>query len=128
VNNAINTTALAYIGDAVYELQVRKRLIETEKPNVDYLHKEAIKYVSASAQAKAIKEMIKSFLTESEVKLVKRARNQKITSKPRNAEIVSYKLATGFEALIGSLYMENDTKRLDECVDKAIEIIGGYDE
>lgn len=128
MNNSINTTALAYIGDAVYELQVRKKLVDTGKPNVDYLHKEAIKYVSASAQAKAVKEMIKDFLTESEVRLVKRARNQKITSKPRNAEIVSYKLATGFEALIGSLYMENDMKRLDECVDRAIEIIGGDDE
>jgi ribonuclease-3 family protein len=128
VSNDINTTALAYIGDAVYELQIRKKLVDTGKPNVDVLHKEAIKYVSANAQAKAVKVMLKDFLTDNEIRLVKRARNQKITSKPRNAEIINYKLATGFEALIGNLYMENNLKRLDDCIDKAIEIIGGENE
>lgn len=128
MSNDINTTALAYIGDAVYELQIRKKLVDTGKPNVDVLHKEAIKYVSANAQAKAVKVMLKDFLTDNEIRLVKRARNQKITSKPRNAEIINYKLATGFEALIGNLYMENNFKRLDDCIDKAIEIIGGENE
>ncbi len=128
MSNDINTTALAYIGDAVYELQIRKKLVDTGKPNVDVLHKEAIKYVSANAQAKAVKVMLKDFLTDNEIRLVKRARNQKITSKPRNAEIINYKLATGFEALIGNLYMENNLKRLDDCIDKAIEIIGGENE
>jgi ribonuclease-3 family protein len=119
---------LAYIGDAVYELEVRRRLIITGRPNVDVLHKEAVSYVSSSGQAKAIKQMLKDFLTEDEIRLVKRARNHKITSKPKNAEIINYKLATGFEALIGSLYLSEDTERLNECVNKAIEIIGGQNE
>jgi ribonuclease-3 family protein len=128
VNTSINTTALAYIGDAVYELEIRRRLINTGRQNVDVLHREAVSYVSSSAQAKAVKEMLKEFLTEKESRLVKRARNHKITSKPKNAEIINYKLATGFEALIGSLYLSEDTERLNECVNKAIEIVGGENE
>lgn len=125
MNTSINTTALAYIGDAVYELEIRRKLINTGKQNVDVLHREAVRYVSSTAQAKAVKEMLKEFLTENEIRLVKRARNHKITSMPKNAEVVNYKLATGFEALIGSLYLSEDTERLNECVDRAIEIIGG---
>jgi ribonuclease-3 family protein len=128
VNKSINTTALAYIGDAVYELEIRRKLIDTGKQNVDVLHREAVRYVSSSAQAKAVREMLKEFLTENEVRLVKRARNRKITSMPKNAEVINYKLATGFEALIGSLYLSEDTERLNECVDRAIEIIGGQNE
>ncbi|NLY81318.1 MAG: ribonuclease III [Clostridiales bacterium] len=128
MNKSINTTALAYIGDAVYELEIRRKLIDTGKQNVDVLHREAVRYVSSSAQAKAVREMLKEFLTENEVRLVKRARNRKITSMPKNAEVINYKLATGFEALIGSLYLSEDTERLNECVDRAIEIIGGQNE
>ena len=120
----INTTALAYIGDAVYEIYIRKYCIEGGQHNVDALHKRAVKFVRADGQALAIKTMMKEeFLTEEEVSLVKRARNHKSASKPKNADPVAYKLATAFEALLGFLHLEGNSGRLDEIVDRAIAII-----
>ena len=121
--NEINTTALAYIGDAVYEIYVRKHVMETGQFNADRLHHAAIKYVCAAGQAKAVKHMMQEFLTDEEVKLVKRARNHKYTSKAKNADPVTYKLATAFEALVGILYLEENKKRLEEVVTKAFDII-----
>lgn len=119
----INTTALAYIGDAVYELEIRKLLILRGQLKVDMLHKETVNYVSSDGQAKAVKEMMKEFLTEEEVKLVKRARNHKIASKPKNANPKKYKLATGLEALFGYLYLIENQIRLHECIDESVRII-----
>ena len=96
----INTTALAFLGDAVYEVFVRNYVMETGQQNADVLHKMAIKYVCANGQAKAVKSMMNDFLTEEEVRLVKRARNRKSISRTRSADAVSYKLATAFEALL----------------------------
>ena len=120
----INTTALAYIGAAVYEIYIRKHCIEGGQHNVDALHKKAVKFVRADGQALAVKTMMREeFLTEEEVSLVKRARNHKSASKPKNADPVIYKLATAFEALLGYLHLEGDTQRLEEIVAKAIAII-----
>ncbi len=120
----INTTSLAYMGDAVYEVAVRRKLIDDGFENVRKLHKEAVKYVSAEGQSAALKAMTDGFLTEDELKLVKRARNHKTSSMPRNADPRKYKLATGFEALIGYLYLYGDEARLQEVISKAIDIIG----
>ncbi|MCQ2547603.1 MAG: ribonuclease III [Clostridia bacterium] len=120
----INTTALAYMGDGVYEIYIRKMLMEKGGVNVNLMHKEAISYVSAFAQAKAIKAMVESFLDDDEIALVKRARNHKIASKAKNADPMTYKWATAFEALIGFLYLSENTKRMEEVITKAIEIIG----
>ena len=120
----INTTALAYIGDAVYEIYIRKHCIMTGQHNVDALHKKAVKFVRADGQALAVKTMMREeFLTEEELSLVKRARNHKSASKPKNADPVTYKLATAFEALVGFLHLEEDAKRLEEVVARAIAII-----
>ena len=120
----VNTTALAYIGDAVYEIYIRKHCIEAGQYNVDTLHKRAVKFVRADGQAFAVKTMMKEgFFTEEELSLVKRARNHKSASKPKNADPVIYKLATAFEALVGFLHLEGDIKRLEEVVNKAIAII-----
>ncbi len=111
----INTTALAYIGDAVYEIYVRERVLAASGEasaasgqqkafgaHVDALHRQAIRYVRAEGQAKAIKAMLaEGFLTAEEEALVKRARNHKSASKPKNADAMDYKYATAFEALIG---------------------------
>ncbi len=117
----INTTALAYIGDAVYEIYVRERVLAAsgEKnggaasgvasggqkafgAHVDALHRRAIRYVRADGQAKAIKAMLaEGFLTAEEEAIVRRARNHKSASKPKNADAMDYKYATAFEALIG---------------------------
>ncbi len=120
----MNTTALAYIGDAVYEIYVRERVLQQEKVHVDHLHKLSINYVNNAGQAKAVKRMMKEeFLTEEEVSLVKRARNHKTASKPRNADPVNYKLATAFEALIGWLHLDGRKERMEEIIFHAMEII-----
>lgn len=121
----INTTALAYIGDAVYEIYVRKHVLEAGIPNVDMLHKYAVHFVCAGGQAKALKALMADFLTEEEVSLAKRARNHKTSSKARSADPVTYKLATAFEALIGWLHLDGQNERMEEIIYKAFEIIEG---
>ena len=121
----INTTALAYIGDAVYEIYVRKHVLRAGIPNVDMLHKYAVHFVCADGQAKALKALMADFLTEEEVSLAKRARNHKIASKARSAGPVTYKLATAFEALIGYLHLSGQEERMEEIIYKAFEIIEG---
>lgn len=107
----INTTALAYIGDAVYEIYVREHVLEASKTqafgaHVDALHKKAVRYVRADGQAKALRRMLKEgFLTTEEEALVRRARNHKSASKPKNADAMDYKYATALEALIGYWYL-----------------------
>ncbi len=120
----INTTTLAYLGDAVYELAIREWLVEKHPNSVDKSHKAAIKYVSAEGQAKAAKTMMAdAFLTEEEERLLKRARNHRTMSKPANADPKNYKVATGFEALIGYLHLLGEKDRLDEIITEAIRII-----
>ena len=120
----INTSTLAYLGDAVYELMIREWLVEQNPNRVDKSHKAAIKYVSAEGQAKAAKTMIaNAFLSEDEERLLKRARNHRTMSKPANADPRNYKVATGFEALIGYLYLLDEQERLHEVVSEAIIII-----
>ncbi len=115
---------MAYIGDAVYEIYVRERVLTMEHVHVDHLHKLAINYVNNAGQAKAVKRMMnEDFLTEEEVSLVKRARNHKTASKPRNADPVNYKLATAFEALVGWLHLEGRKDRMEEIIFRAMEII-----
>lgn len=131
----INTTALAYIGDAVYEVYVREHVLMnscrgTESvsfgAHVDALHKRAVSYVRADGQATALKTMMNSgFLSEEEMGIVKRARNHKSASKPKNADAMDYKYATAFEALIGYLYLEGVRERLEEIIFKAFEIAEG---
>lgn len=116
----INTTALAYMGDAVYEIYIRKHVMETGHVHVDRLHAMAVPFVKAEGQAKAIKYLMDNFLTEEEQVLTKRARNHKIATKAKNATPMDYKWATAFEALLGYLYLKDDIKRLEEVIAKAI--------
>lgn len=112
---------LAYIGDGVYELYVRNRVItENENLPAHKLHKTVIKYVKASAQAKSITE-ISEFLSDDEMAVFKRGRNAKSYTSPKNAEIGDYRKATGFEALVGYLYLLEDTKRLNEIMAMAYD-------
>jgi ribonuclease-3 family protein len=119
----INTTALAYLGDAVYEVEVRRRMMIIGTENVDQLHQMSVKFVRAEGQAYAIKQLLND-LTDAELAIVKRARNRKIVSKPKNLDPVIYKLATALEALIGYLYLNKEDERLDAVITKSIEIIG----
>lgn len=115
--NEINVLVLAYLGDTIYENYVRRFLIAKGIAKVDALQKEAVKYVSAKAQANFLEEMLeKEFLLDEEVNVVKRARNYKTTSHPKNCDIVTYKYATGLEALIGYLDLSDNKERIDEIM------------
>lgn len=113
--NTINIITLAYLGDAVYELYVRNYLINKNIVKVENLQKEAIKYVSAKGQAQILTTLIdNNILTEKELEIVKRGRNYKRSTHPKNTDIITYKMSSGFEALIGYLYIENNQDRLQE--------------
>ena len=114
---------LAYLGDTVYESYIREHLIRQNiNRKVNNLHKLAIQYSNAKAQASIIHGMSEEF-TEEEMRIYKRGRNQKSHTSPKNADIIDYKCATGFEALIGYLYLSEDKERLEYIVKKGIEII-----
>ena len=113
----INVLVLAYLGDTIYENYIRRYLIEKGIANVNDLQKEAVSYVSAKSQAVFLTKMIDvNFLSEEEITIVKRARNYKTTSHPKNCDIVTYKYATGLESLIGYLELENKRDRIDEIM------------
>lgn len=117
-----NVLSLAYVGDAVYSLYVREYLIKKGICKVDKLQKESVNYVSAKAQAKFIDSMINSnFLCDDELDIFYRARNHKGTRHPKNTDIITYKYSTGFEAIIGYLYMNKNTDRLNEFIKFILE-------
>ena len=122
----MNTTALAWLGDAVYEVAVRKFIMEKGPRTSGSLHHMAIKFVCAEGQAMVIKKLMQE-LTEEEQALVRRARNRRITSKPNHADPVTYKLSTAFEAFVGYLYLIGNQERLDWFIDQAIAIIDKED-
>lgn len=118
---SINSLTLAYIGDSVYEVYIRNYLVNSGIIKVNNLQKEAVKYVSAKGQCKIVTSMLdNNFLTEEEFEVFKRARNYKTTSHPKNTDIITYKYATGFEAVIGYLYLKKDIKRLEELFEYCI--------
>ena len=118
----LNTTALAYMGDAVYEQFIREHILNKGTADVNRLHRISTMYVSAPAQAKIIKSLFDD-LTEDEQKLVKRARNRKYHTKAKNADPVTYKWATALEALIRYLYLTKDIQRLTWFCEQAVAII-----
>lgn len=110
----INSLVLAYLGDTIYEDYVREYLIKKGIANVNDLQTESIKYSSAKAQCEIVKRLIsEEFFTEEELEIIKRARNHKSISHPKNCDIVTYRYATGFEALIGYLKLENNNERIE---------------
>lgn len=118
----INVITLAYMGDAVYEVYIRKSLIDKNIALVDDLQKVAINYVSAKSQSKILNLLIdKDVLTLEEMDVVKRGRNYKRASHPKNTDILTYKNSTGFEALIGYLYLNNNKERLDNIMKIVLE-------
>jgi ribonuclease-3 family protein len=120
--NQINALVLAYLGDAIYELYIRRFLINRNINKVNDLQKEAVKYVSARAQASYLDQLIqKNILDDEEIDVVKRARNAKSLSHPKSVDILTYKHATALEALIGYLYILKKEDRLNIIIS---EIIG----
>lgn len=110
----------AYMGDAVYEKYIREYVIKQGLCKNGLLHKKSIKYVSAKNQAEILKGLEEN-LTEDELEIVRRGRNSNPHSHAKNADIIDYKYATGFEALIGYLYLIEENERLNEILQKCIE-------
>lgn len=107
---------LAYIGDAVYELYIRSMLVSKANMQVNKLHKEATGYVKAKAQAELIRKLMDK-LSEEEISIYKRGRNAHSYTSAKNADIVDYRCATGFEALIGYLYINGNEERIAELLE-----------
>ena len=117
----VNVLVLAYLGDTIYENYVRHYLINKGIGNVNSLQTESINYVSAKAQAKFLEELINSdFFTEEEISVIKRARNYKSNSHPKNTDIITYKHATALEAVIGYLDLSNRKDRIDEIMNNIL--------
>lgn len=112
---AYSPLALAYIGDAVYDLVIRTVVVEHANRSANELHKSTVKFVKAEAQATMI-EALAGVLTEEEELVYKRGRNAKPHSTAKNASVKDYRKATGFEALMGYLYLQNR-------MDRALELI-----
>ncbi|HBM80330.1 MAG: ribonuclease III domain-containing protein [Clostridiales bacterium] len=110
--NMLNPLVLAYIGDSVYELYIRTSMLaDNTESNVHKLHILSIKYVKAHAQFETL-HRIQDILTEEELNIVRRGRNSKSGFVPKNADVCEYRNATGFEALLGYMYLKGDIKRL----------------
>lgn len=119
--NEYNSLVLAYIGDTLYDLYVRTRLIsENENMLAHKLHVQAIKFVKAHGQSEAVK-YIEPVLTEQELAAYKRGRNSKSFTVPKNADVGEYRRATGFEALLGWLYVSKEQDRLEEIMKLAYD-------
>ncbi|MDO4482201.1 MAG: ribonuclease III domain-containing protein [Bacillota bacterium] len=115
----MNEIVLAYLGDCVYELYVRNLSVETGEPRVYVLNRMSSERSKASYQAAALKKISVS-LDDTEAGIVRRARNKKITSKPKNADPMDYKAATAFEALVGYLYLTGQTDRMEYIIGLAL--------
>ena len=119
--NLINGIALAFEGDAVYSMYIRRHLIFQGLTKPNQLHREATKYVSAKAQANLISLMLEEgFLTEKEEDIYKRGRNANSHTKAKHTDIVTYRMSTGFEAVMGYLHMTGAIERLEELIDWCI--------
>jgi ribonuclease-3 family protein len=114
------SAVLAYIGDAIYELYMRTRVIEEGKTKINDIHKSTVKIVRAGAQEKTIFSII-DMLNDDEREVFRKGRNIKTQSVPKNASVSSYRHATGFEALLGYLYYKGQYQRLAEILNLAYE-------
>lgn len=114
----INVQVLALLGDAVLSLYIREELLKQGINNANKLQDMLIKYVSAKGEVTILNKLIEdNLLTEEELDIIKRGRNNKKENHPKNTDIITYKLSTGFEALLGDLYL-NDKERLKEILNK----------
>lgn len=122
----LNSLALAYMGDAVLEQAVREHLIRSGRVKPNTLHNEATRYVSAKAQAYILKTMMeKECLTAEEQAVMRRGRNAKSGSVPKNTDVLTYRHSTAFEAVLGFLYLRKEQARLTELLTFAINLIDG---
>lgn len=121
----MNSTMLAFVGDSYYDLKIRGMLCRMGINKPHRLHQLAIKYVSAHAQATSLKQLIdEGALTEEELEIVKKGRNTKSRTVPKNTDVLTYMHSTAFEALIGYLYLTDQEERLETLIEKSIQMKG----
>lgn len=121
--NMYNGMSLAYIGDAVYEVYVRKHALTKGLTKVNDLHKFVIEFTSSEAQANSVYKLLNdNVLTDDEILIYKRGRNSHVHSVRKNVDIKTYLDATGFEAIIGYLYLIGNIKRLEDLIAKVLDI------
>ena len=118
--NLISPLVLAYIGDSVYELFVRTRLVFAVKGTVNKIHRTATGYSRSASQADVIHHIFE-MLTEKEHDIVRRGRNARSGYVPKNANVTEYRYATGFEALLGYLYLTGEFERLIDILNNAVK-------
>ncbi|WP_032535072.1 Mini-ribonuclease 3 [Streptococcus mutans] len=122
--NLINGIALAFEGDAMYSTYIRKHLIFQGLTKPNQLHRKTTRYVSAKAQAMLITKMLEAqLLSEKEEDIYRRGRNANSHTKAKNTDVVTYKMSTGFEAVMGYLHMTEQIKRLEELIDWCIQTV-----
>jgi ribonuclease III family protein len=120
----LNALALAYMGDAVYEQAVREHLIRSGRVKPNILHRQSTTFVSAKAQAVVLKRLTEEgYLTDAELAVMRRGRNAKSGSVPKNTDVQTYNFSTAFEAVLGWLYLKEEEERLQATIRYAIEII-----
>lgn len=116
----LNSLALAYMGDAIYETYVRRHLLYSGKVRPNQLHRTGTTYVSAKAQCQILFHMMdQQLLDEEELAVVMRGRNAKSGTVPKNTDVQTYHYSTAFEALMGHLYLTGKKERLEELISKA---------
>ena len=118
---------LAYIGDSIYDLIIKSLVISHGNKQVNKLHQDTSNLVQASTQSLMMRTM-QEHLTEEEHAVYKRGRNAKSVSPAKNQSVTDYRRATGFEALLGYLYLKKDWKRLLDLVKIGLDSLGGKDE
>ena len=118
--NQMSPLTWAYVGDCVYELYIRTKLVDTTKLKPHELHIKSVKYVKAKAQAETLKKL-ETILTEEEKEIVRRGRNTQTHHIAKNASMQDYMYATAFEALIGYLYLTKQDERLRKILEKTFE-------
>ena len=117
-----NPLALAYIGDTVYDLFVRTKVLEKGNRPVTEMHRESVQFVKAHSQAVSA-YAIEECLTEDEMRVLKWGRNAKSNTTPKNADVTEYRMATGLETLIGYLYLSGENERLSYLLEKAYSAV-----
>ncbi len=120
--NTLSPLTLAFLGDSVYEMFIRTKILGMGNRPASQLHKIAVGYVKAKAQATAAHKILE-ILTDEETEIYKRGRNTNIHTVPKNADMADYRHATALEALIGYLYLKGDQVRLEEILNIAFETL-----
>lgn len=118
--NMMSPLTWAYVGDSVYEVYIRTFLSENTNLNTNKMHIESIKYVKAESQTKILRD-IEENLTEEEIKIVKRGRNTQNHHLPKHSSVEEYSYSTGFEALIGYLFLTKKDERLKQILEMCIK-------